>query len=125
MCYIGAIRNHPAEVIELLGLPRLVFPVSGMTLGWPAVEPFIRPRLPLSAVLHWGTYGIEGEEEDLAAYDQAMIETGIYKGRQVPVSGRDDEVEDYGWQEHSARRAAMPRRTGLSRVLSRQGFELK
>ncbi len=34
MCYIGAIRNHPAEVIELLELPRLVFPVSGMTLGW-------------------------------------------------------------------------------------------
>ena len=88
MCYIGAIRNHPADVIELLGLPRLVFPVSGMTLGWPAAEPFIRPRLPLAAVLHWERYDTTAEPEALAAYDRAMIETGIYDGRQVPVPGQ-------------------------------------
>ena len=44
ICYIGAIRNHPAEAIELLELPHLVCPVTGMTLGWPAAEPFIRGR---------------------------------------------------------------------------------
>ena len=49
ICYIGSIRNNTQAVIELLGLPRLVFPVTGMTLGWPAAEPLIRPRLPLSA----------------------------------------------------------------------------
>jgi FMN reductase (NADPH) len=124
MCYIGAIRNHPAEVIKLLGLPRLVFPVSGMTLGWPAAEPFIRPRLPLDAVLHSEQYDIEGEPEALAEYDQAMVETGIYKGRQVPVPGRQDEVEDYGWQEHSARRASRPVRIHLRKVLQSQGFDL-
>ena len=56
ICYIGAIRNRPQEVIDLLELPRLVFPIAGMTLGWPAVEPMLRPRLPLSAVLHWERY---------------------------------------------------------------------
>jgi FMN reductase (NADPH) len=125
MCYIGAIRNHPAEVIELLGLPQLVFPISGMTLGWPAVEPFIRPRLPLRAVLHWETYGMEGEEEALAEYDRAMIDTGIYRGRQVPVPGSEGDMENYGWQEHSARRVSKPMRTGLNRVLRKQGFALK
>lgn len=124
-CYIGAIRNQPAAVIDLLALPRLVFPVCGMTLGWPAVEPFIRPRLPLDAVLHWETYDIVGEEEALEAYDRAMIETGIYKGRQVPVPGVDGEVEDYGWQEHSARRVSKPMRTGLGRVIRGQGFGLE
>ncbi len=125
MCYIGAIRNQPAEVIELLGLPRLVFPVSGMTLGWPAVEPFIRPRLPLSAVLHWESYDLEGEVEALAEYDQAMIDTGIYDGRQVPAPGREAQMEDYGWQEHSARRVSNPMRSGLRQVLSQQGFALE
>jgi FMN reductase (NADPH) len=125
MCYIGAIRNQPAEVIELLGLPQLVFPVSGMTLGWPAIEPFIRPRLPLNAVLHWEAYGTEGEQEALAEYDQAMIDTGIYKGRQVPVPDREGEIKDYGWQEHSARRASKPVRTDLRQVLARQGFTLE
>jgi FMN reductase (NADPH) len=125
MCYIGAIRNHPEDVIELLELPRLVFPISGMTLGWPAVEPFIRPRLPLNVVLHWERYDLTGEAETLAEYDRAMIETGIYDGRQVPVPGLDGEMEDYGWLEHSARRASKPTRTGLRQVLSQQGFELK
>jgi FMN reductase (NADPH) len=125
ICYIGAIRNHPEEVIELLGLPRLVFPVTGMTLGWPAAEPFIRPRLPLNAVLHWEQYDIDGEEEALAAYDRAMIDTGIYRGRQVPVPGVEGEVEGYGWQEHSARRASQPVRTHLRQVLQEQGFRLE
>ena len=56
MCYIGSIRNNTARVIELLELPRLVFPVVGMTIGWPAAQPMIRPRLPVSAVLHWEKY---------------------------------------------------------------------
>ena len=47
ICYIGSIRNNTQAVIDLLELPRLVFPVTGMTLGWPAAEPPMRPRLPL------------------------------------------------------------------------------
>jgi FMN reductase (NADPH) len=125
MCYIGAIRNEPDQVIELLGLPRLVFPVSGMTLGWPAVEPRIRPRLSLQAVLHWERYDVGGEEKALRAYDQAMVQTGIYQGRQVPVPGVEGEVEDYGWSEHSARRVSKPKRTSLRRVLEQQGFGLR
>lgn len=125
ICYIGAIRNHPEEVIALLDLPHLVFPISGMTLGWPAAEPFLRPRLPREAVLHWERYDTAGEEEALRAYDRAMIETGIYHGRQVPVPGQEETMEAYGWLEHSARRVSRPVRTGLAEVLRRQGFELK
>jgi FMN reductase (NADPH) len=125
ICYIGAIRNHSAQVIELLELPQLVFPVAGMTVGWPAAEPFIRPRLPLDAVLHWEQYSPQGEAEALTTYDRAMIETGIYKGRQVPVPGRQEEMTDYGWLEHSARRASKELRTELRQVLTEQGFDLK
>lgn len=125
MCYIGAIRNHPEKVIDLLGLPSLAFPISGMTLGWPAVESFIRPRLPLGAVLHWDRYDVTGEPEALEDYDRAMIETGIYRGRQVEAPGQDGEMEDYGWMEHSARRASTPARTGLRNTMEKQGFELK
>jgi FMN reductase (NADPH) len=125
MCYIGAVRNHPAEVIELLDLPLLVFPISGMTLGWPASRPKVRPRLPLEAVLHWERYDTDGEAEALADYDQAMIASGIYRGRQVPVPGGGGEMEDYGWTEHSARRASQPVRVHLKEVLAAQGFALE
>lgn len=124
MCYIGAIRNRPEAVIELLDLPRLVFPISGMTLGWPAAEPFIRPRLPQRAILHWEAYDVSAEPEALAEYDQAMIATGIYKGRQVPTPDSEGEMEDYGWVEHSARRASQAVRTELRHILAQQGFAL-
>jgi len=124
ICYIGSIRNHTQAVIDLLGLPRLVFPITGMTVGWPAADPLIRPRLPQSAVLHWETYAHEHDAE-LAAYDRAMAATGIYGGRQIPVPGKPDEMEDYGWTEHTARRVAQAVRTDLREVLEAQGFALK
>lgn len=125
ICYIGSIRNQPQEVIDLLAMPRLVFPVTGMTLGWPVAAPAIRPRLPMRAVLHWEVFDRGGEDEALREYDRAMIATGMYAGRQVPVPGKPGQVEDYGWMEQSARRVSQPTRAFLRQVLGRQGFDLK
>lgn len=125
ICFIGAIRNAPEQVVELLRLPPLVFPICGMTLGWPKEEPSLRPRLPLEAVLHWEVYDPSREPEAFQTYDRAMIETGIYQGRQVPVLGVDGETEDYGWLEYSARRASTPVRTRLRHELRQQGFALE
>jgi len=125
ICYIGSIRNDTQAVIEMLELPRLVFPVTGMTVGWPAAEPPIRPRLDLSAVLHWEQYEDADLDEALAEYDREMAGTGIYGGRQVPVPGKPAVMEDYGWTEHSARRVAQAMRTDLRGVLERNGFALK
>lgn len=124
ICYIGSIRNNTQAVIDLLGLPRLTFPVTGMTLGWPANEPPIRPRLLLASVLHWERYDSDHDAE-LAEYDRAMAATGIYQGRQVPVPGKPGEMQDYGWTEHTARRVAQAVRTELREVLERQGFALR
>jgi FMN reductase (NADPH) len=124
ICYLGSIRNNAQAVISLLALPRLVFPVVGMTVGWPAAPPTIRPRLPTSAILHWERYDPQPRDAALDEYDRTMIATGIYEGRQVPVPGKPGEVEDYGWLEHSARRAAQPARTELRDILKRQGFGL-
>lgn len=127
MCYIGAIRNNPLEVIDLLQLPRLVFPVSGMTLGWPARPHPPRPKLPTRAILHWEQYNTEGEEAAWREYDAAMIATGIYQGRQVAAPGQaqSGEMVEYGWTEHSARRVAQVHRPGLRAALEQQGFSLK
>jgi len=125
ICYIGSIRNNPIEVIKLLGLPRLIFPVIGMTIGWPETKGNIKPRLPLGSVLHWETYDRTTEEECLRSYDSTMIATGIYQGRQVPVPGNPEEMENYSWMEHSARRVSQAQRTELRVELKEQGFDLK
>lgn len=125
MCCIGTIRYNLRPVIELLELPRLVVPISGMTLGWSSAKPLIRPRLPLQAVLHGESYDTTAEREYLETYDRAMMETGIYDGRQLQVPGVEKEMEGYGWLEHSARRASHPMRTDLPNILREQGFEIK
>jgi len=125
MCYLGSVRNNVPGVIDLLGLPRLVFPVVGMTVGWPAAPATVRPRLPTSGVLYWETYDPQPRDAALHEYDRTMIATGIYQGRQVPVPGKPGEVEEYGWMEHSARRVSQPMRTDLRNVLKRQGFSLE
>jgi FMN reductase (NADPH) len=125
ICYLGSIRNNAQGIIDLLKLPRLTFPVVGMTVGWPAAQPPVRPRLPTSAVLFWETYDPTPRDAALYEYDRTMIDTGIYQGRQVPVPGKPDDVEAYGWLEHSARRAAQALRTELREVLKRQGFALE
>ncbi len=123
-CYIGAIRNNPRPVIEMLELPKLTFPLVGMTLGWPESPPRVRPRLPLEAVLYWERYDPAGEEALLDAYDRQMIASGIYTGRQISP---DDPVQGtkYGWCEHSARRASQVSRPHLRQVLRDAGFTLK
>lgn len=124
ICYIGSIRNNPQEVIDLLGLPKHTFPITGMTIGWPAKESQIKPRLPLPAILHWETYNTD-QDVALLDYDRTMAATGIYEGRQVPAPGKPDVMEAYGWLEHSARRAARVVRVGMRAILEKQGFELK
>jgi FMN reductase (NADPH) len=123
-CYIGSIRNDTQAVIELLALPRLVFPITGMTLGWPEKDAAVKPRLPLPAVLHWETYHSD-QDAALQAYDQTMAATGIYEGRQVAAPGKPDVMEEYGWMEHTARRVSQIARAELKQVLQKQGFALE
>jgi nitroreductase len=123
-CYIGAIRNYPRKVIKLLGLPDLVFPLVGMTLGWPVSKPTIRPRLPQKTILHWGRYSFKGESTLLSEYDRQVIETGIYNGRQES-SDKIQKDSSYGWMEHSARRVSQVLRPHLREVFEEIGFKLQ
>ena len=40
-CPISVIRNHIDEVAELLELPDFVFPVAGMTAGYPSEDGYL------------------------------------------------------------------------------------
>lgn len=52
LCFLGTTIYNPDPIIDALHLPRLVFPVATVTLGWPAEVPAVSDRLPLSAILH-------------------------------------------------------------------------
>lgn len=70
--FIGGIRNQPDAVSELLGLPDLVVPLFGLCLGHPAGPSQLKPRLPLSLLLHEDAYQTRLDQAELMAYDQTM-----------------------------------------------------
>jgi nitroreductase len=134
-CMIGAARNHPFELAEILGLPPLVFVVFGMTLGHPDLSrtPPQRPRLPWDALVHYERYDAIRWPAAHTTYDRAMHDTGAYEGRHIDLSRRvagwteKTPSAAYGWIEHSARRWIDPAgaRIDVRPFLDRQGFGLE
>ena len=56
LCFLGTTIYQPMTIIRALQLPKLVFPVATLTIGWPAEEPPLSDRLPLNSFVHNETY---------------------------------------------------------------------
>lgn len=120
--YIGALRNRPAEVAELLGLPPGVMGVFGLCVGYakPEAAAEVKPRLPQSLVLHRGRYGVPVAQENAEreAYDRTLEAFSERNGM-----GKVD------WSKRAINRTgkieALSGRHILRETLNRMGFPLK
>lgn len=130
-CMLGNVRNDPLGVSDLLGLPRYVYASVGLTIGYPAGDFGVKPRLPRRLVVSRNRYSDEHRDADIAAYDQELRRTGIYDGRREPLNDVAAETPDtladeaYGWSEHSARRLGgenQLQRRGFGQFLDDKGF---
>jgi nitroreductase len=63
ICYLGTTTYNAGEIIEVLNLPKLVVPVTTITVGYPSEFPEQTDRLPLKAVVHNETYHAFSAEE--------------------------------------------------------------
>lgn len=110
ICYVGGARNHPKELGELLRLPKGVFAVFGMAVGWPADDAgaSIRPRLPQAAILHRETYHEGTWTEAVERYNVTM--QAFYEAQKMNVTGT--------WERRSVERISKPEALGTRRDLS-------
>ena len=76
ICYLGTTTYNPQMIIEALELPELVFPITTVTVGWPAETPAQVDRLPLEAIVHEETYHDYTPEDidRLYAYKESLPE---------------------------------------------------
>lgn len=56
ICYLGTTTYNAGEIIDILNLPKLVVPITTITVGHPEFTPPLTDRLPLDAVVHFEKY---------------------------------------------------------------------
>jgi len=56
ICYLGTTTYNAKEIIDTLQLPKLVFPITTLTIGWPDETPAQTDRLPLNSIVHNEVY---------------------------------------------------------------------
>jgi nitroreductase len=123
ICYVGALRNKPREIAELLQLPHRTIGLFGMAIGYPdPVKPTsVKPRLPLNEILHVEKWDDDAEKqkEHFEAYDCAVAAFNVGEKREhLPA-----------WTDRSSRRVAeienLMGRHIWTDVLRERGFYLK
>ncbi|MCL1899652.1 MAG: nitroreductase family protein [Promicromonosporaceae bacterium] len=111
-CFLGYVRYFSEEFAELLDLPQYTFPVFGLALGRPAVEPAPKPRLPRDAVVHRERY----QRRDAAALTEV-------------VQQADADMREYfgdtpgdSWSQRMALQFAEPQTESSTRLLRAKGW---
>ncbi len=118
-CPISYVRNNLDLVARLFGLPDGVFPVAGLTLGFPIPGNTVSPRLPPTVIVHRETYDDSGLAAALPAYD-ALRPPG--KPRYPEVHG--PKPEGCRWSENAARQLSVPERANFRAWLASKGMNL-
>ena len=91
---ISQVRNRMEEFCAALDIPEGVFPIAGLTLGWPAWEGRMNARLPREAVIHREKYDDSSLNDVVDAYDTQRLETN-------PISADGQRyVDKYGVSEN-------------------------
>jgi FMN reductase [NAD(P)H] len=123
-CPISYVRSHIERVTPLLSLPSGVYPVSGLTVGWPVFRRPVSMRLPPSVVVHRERYDDTRQDAEIDAYDERR------RAREPVAPGglKNNDVypprEGVGWSENVARQLSVPERFGFAAYLRTRGFDL-
>jgi nitroreductase len=114
ICYIGAVRNNPPRIQQLLNLPEGTAALFGLCLGFPreGVDASVKPRLQQEAVWFREQYN---QDVEVSEYNERMTPFYISQGMKGEVN----------WSMRSARRVDGSHLTGrevLKEYLEKQGL---
>ena len=113
---IGAVRNDPVRIAEILGLPKRVYCVFGLCLGWPEEAPIQKPRMPYQGIVHHEQYDAEAALGIIDDYDAALAAHYDSVGKQTTRDSWSNEVD--------TKFSTQPRE-GLRAALAARGFNFR
>jgi nitroreductase len=111
-CFLGAIPYHADKIVEQYKLPKRVFPLVGLAMGYPAEDPPPRPRYPIDFALfedEYPEFGTGQIERAAAEMDEGYLAQDYYRSQRAMIrleGDREDTFtyETYGWTEHISRK---------------------
>ncbi|HVP35908.1 MAG TPA: nitroreductase family protein [Terriglobales bacterium] len=134
ICFLGNTPLIATAIAKEYKLPKRVFPLTQIAMGYPAENPPTRPRYPLEFVLFEKEYPKFWEKDIKAAMkkmDQGYLAQNYYRkiNFRVPLEkGRKEKFtfDNYSWTEHISRKWGQwnPSPKKLLEQLSRCGFDI-
>ena len=125
ICPISMIRNIIEEVKNLCKLPKGVFPIAGLALGWPDEKSPVSIRLPQDIVAHYNTYNEKNLMDKINQYDERVFKVAPIerkKQRHINIYG----VAKKGtWSENISRQLSVAERKDFKKWLKNHGFSLE
>lgn len=113
---MGSILNDPRQMIKLLHLPEMTFPLLGIALGYPKDKPELKPRLPKSE-FHFSNHYDLGENFDQQLLDYDQLLSDYYRSRST--NGRTETFSHHIVSELNRNHNL---RTDLFSIIQEQGF---
>jgi nitroreductase len=111
-CFLGGVPYQSKEIIRKYKLPKRVFPLVGLAMGYPATNPPVRPRFPLEFTLFEDEYPQFSDEailEAMQVMDDGYLAQDYYRKANYIIPLQDDRQEtysfdNYSWTEHISRK---------------------
>ena len=125
ICPISMIRNIIEEVKNLCKLPKGVFPIAGLALGWPDEKSPVSIRLPQDIVTHYNTYNEKNLMDKINQYDERVFKVAPIK------RNKQRHIDIYGvakkgtWSENISRQLSVVERKDFKKWLKNHGFSLE
>ena len=124
VCPISMIRNIIEEVKVICKLPKGVFPIAGLAVGWPDQKSNVSIRLSQDIVIHFDKYDEKDLIQKINKYDER-----VFKKDPIPEN-KQRHVDLYGvakkgtWSENISRQLSIPERGNFKKWLKKNGFNL-
>jgi FMN reductase (NADPH) len=111
-CFLGAAPYKAAKISQQYKLPKRVFPLVQLAMGYPAENPPVRPRYPLEFVLFEDAYpelSDDAVERAMQQMDEGYLAQDYYRlgDSKIQLEVERDETfdyENYSWTEHISRK---------------------
>lgn len=133
-CFLGAIPYQSKQIVEEFKLPPRVFPLVGLTMGYPAESPPPRPRYPLNFTLFENQYpdfDEQATQDAMDIMDEGYLAQDYYRkaNYMIPLKGERQETftfETYSWTEHISRKLGLWQRSPrtILAAFKRCGFRI-